>query len=126
MKFVRFEVPIGIHRTYHVHHEWDGFRLNFDVYPVSDWESIIDGSTGTYYTDIEKEPDIRETFEEGKCLKKLSGSMCWRGVWEGRLYFTDQEYWDEELAELSALFSDHIEPWAKDFIREKEGSELEP
>ena len=65
--------------------------LKFEVYPVQDWTQLPTGKEGTSYIDKENEPDEIEEFEEGKCLKKLEGSFCWRGVWEGRLYFTDDE-----------------------------------
>jgi hypothetical protein len=58
-------------------------------------------------------------FNEETCLKKMQGSFCWRGVWEGRLYFTDEEYWGEEIAELSDLYNNHIVPWCKDFIKKR-------
>ena len=108
---------------YHIHYRYDSW-LYFDVYPVMDWTGPNDTS-GTCYTDKEHEPDIREVFEEGKCLMKLKGSYCWRGVWEGRLYFPDQEYWSGDLSELSVLFSEFIEPWAKEFIQKIEGNHHE-
>ena len=94
--------------------------LKFEVYPVQDWKSSITGKEGTDYIDKEDEPLGREEFEEGKCLKKLEGSFCWRGVWEGRLYFTDDEYWGEDIEELSRLYNDKIVPWCKDFIKKRE------
>jgi hypothetical protein len=103
-----------------VHFKFDSW-LYFDVYPIVEWSSINTSNCGVSYIDLDKEPDTRDEFEEGKCLKKLSGSYCWRGVWEGRLYFPDQEYWANELAELSELFSKHIEPHCKKLIADKEG-----
>ena len=94
--------------------------LKFEVYPVEDWEHLPTGEKGTSYIYIENEPDSREEFEEGKCLKKLEGSVCWRGVWEGRLYFTDDEYWGEDIEDLSRLYNDKILPWCKDFIKNRE------
>ena len=41
--------------------------------------------------------------EDHFILKKMQGSYCWRGVWESRLYFDEEEYWGEDLAELSNL-----------------------
>ena len=41
-------------------------------------------------------------------------------MWEGRLYFTDEEYWDEELTELCDLYNNHIEVWCKEFIKNRE------
>jgi len=94
--------------------------LKFKVYPVQDWTHLPTGKQGTSYIDKENEPDEREEFEEGKCLKKLEGSFCWRGVWEGRLYFTDDEYWGEDIEELSRLYNYKIVPWCKDFIKTRE------
>lgn len=88
--------------------------LKFSVYPAYIDEKIV------HYIDKENEPEIREIFEEEKCLKKLEGSFCWRGVWEGRLYFTDEEYWGEEIEELSRIYNDHIVPWCKEYIIDKD------
>lgn len=94
--------------------------LKFEVYPVQDWTHLPTWKQGTSYIDKEDEPDEREEFEEGMCLKKLEGSFCWRGVWEGKLYFTDDEYWGEDIEELSRLYNDKIVPWCKDFIKKRE------
>ena len=107
-----------------VHLKTDEFTLYFEVYPVQDWTHLPPGKKGTSYVDKENEPDTRADFEVGKCLMKLEGSYCWRGVWEGRLYFPDQEYWGEEIEELSRLYNDCIVPWCKDFIQKREGREL--
>ena len=79
--------------------------LKFEVYPVQDWTHLPTGKEGTSYIDKEDEPE---------------GSFCWRGVWEGRLYFTDDEYWGEDIEELSRLYNDKIVPWCKDFIKNRE------
>lgn len=42
-------------------------------------------------------------------------SFCWRGVWEGRVYFKDDEYWGEEMDTISKLWS-AIELFLKDKI----------
>jgi len=105
-----------------VHFKTDSRTLEFEAYPVQDWEHLPTGKKGFSYIDKENEPDDREVFEEGKCLKKFEGSFCWRGVWEGRLYFTDNEYWGEEISEMSELYNKHIAPWCKDFIKEREPS----
>jgi len=94
--------------------------LQFEVYPVQDWVNLQTGEEGTSYIDKENEPDERYEFEKGKCLKKLEGSVCWRGEWEGRLYFTDDEYWGEEIGQLSRLYNEKILPWCKDFIKNRE------
>ena len=94
--------------------------IKFEVYPVLDWENLRTGNKGTSYIDKENDPDEREDFEPGKCLKKLEGLFGWRGVWEGRLYFTDDEYWGEEIEKLSRLYNDKIVPWCKDFIKKRD------
>jgi len=97
--------------------------VQFEVYPIQEWEEIMTGKKGFDYIDKEKEPDAIKEFEEGKCLKKMEGSYCWRGVWEGRLYFTDVEYWGEELLKLSELYN-KIEIWCKKFIKERNPERL--
>jgi hypothetical protein len=107
---------------YMVHFNTKDHWLYFEAYPVQDWEHLPTGKKGFSYIDKENEPDEREVFEDGKCSKKFEGSFCWRGVWEGRLYFTDEEYWGEEISEMSELYNNHIVPWCKDFIKKREPS----
>lgn len=102
-----------------VHINTEKSYLEFEVYPVQEWTNLSTGEKGTSYIDKENEPESREQFEEGKCLKKLEGTFCWRGVWEGRLYFPDEEYWGEDIEELSRLYNDKIVPWCKEFIEKK-------
>jgi hypothetical protein len=101
---------------YMVHISIYDYTLKFEAYPIQDWEHVS-GKKGFSYIDKENEPEERQIFEEGKCLKKFEGSFCWRGVWEGRLYFTDDEYWGEEISEMAELYNNHIVPWCKDYIK---------
>jgi len=41
------------------------------------------------------------------------------GVWEGRIYFTDEEYWGEEMEDMSNLYNHRIIPWCEDKIKSK-------
>ena len=107
---------------YMVHFKTDKHTLEFEVYPVQDWKHLPTGEKGFSYIGKENEPDTIEEFENGKCLIKLKGSFCWRGVWEGRLYFTDEEYWGEDIEELSRLYNDFIVPWCKQFIKKRKTS----
>lgn len=106
------------HEDYIVLINTDEHTLYFGVFPVVDW---IDshGEKGTSFIDKDNEPDHLDEFQEGKCLKKMSGNYCWRGVWEGRLYFDDCEYWGEDIEELSRLYNDIIVPWCKKFIKKR-------
>ena len=55
-----------------------------------------------------------DTTEGATCL--FDFMFCWRGIWEGRVYFKDDEYWCEQLATISELW-DAIEVKMKDRIR---------
>lgn len=48
------------------------------------------------------------------CLFEFS--FCWRGVWEGRIYFKEDEYWSEDLSIISRLW-DSIERKIKPIIK---------
>lgn len=118
-KSISGEVRIRM-MDYMVHFKTDVHTLKFECYPIRDWESLTTEEIGFSYIDKENEHNEREVFEYGKCLKKFEGSFCWRGVWEGRLYFTDKEYWGEEIAEMSELYNNYIVIWCKDFINKRE------
>lgn len=93
------------------------YRLNmqeFEVYPII---KEVDGNI--HYISKENESDTLDVFDKEKALCKMSGTFCWRGVWEGRLYFTDQEYWGEELCELSNIYNEIIVPISKDGIKKR-------
>lgn len=103
---------------YMVHITDTGFGLCFEAYPVNEWISS-DGEKGVSYVDLENEPDEMDFFEYGKCLKKLEGVIRWRGYWETRLYFPDEEYWGEEIETLSRLFNDKVVTWCKEYIKKE-------
>ena len=56
------------------------------------------------------------TKEGARCLFEFS--FCWRGIWEGRIYFKDDEYWGEELEELKNLW-DKIQAVFKERIKKE-------
>lgn len=43
-------------------------------------------------------------------------SFCWRGVWEGRVYFKDEEYWCEEMETIPMIWK-QIEETVKEKIK---------
>jgi hypothetical protein len=107
-----------------VHFKTSEHTLYFAVYPVSDWTSALNGETGTSYTK-KGSCDLVDEFNENECQKDFEGSFCWRGVWEGRLYFTDYEYWGEDIQEMSDLYNNQIVPWCKAFIENRDGEKHE-
>lgn len=72
-----------------------------NVYPIDKWDDKKD-----WYYQSEKDNSPLQTTAGARCL--FSFSFCWRGVWEGRIYFEDDEYWCEEL-EMIKLLWDEIE-----------------
>lgn len=69
--------------------------IKFTVYPciVSDDFSI------SYRDKNDSQIDIDEFIPE-KILSYFSGSVCWRGVWETRIYFHEEEYWGEDFTTM--------------------------
>ena len=84
-------------------------------YYISYWENL-NGQTGWHYL---SKSDSSVTYDEVNDNVRImfSFSFVWRGVWEGRIYFSDDEYWSEELKTISILW-DKIEAILKDKIRE--------
>lgn len=101
-----------------VHFNTDQRTIEFTVYPVVD----CSGPKGerVAYVDMSESFELLDDFDEKKATSRYIGSICWRGVWEGRIYFTDTEYWGEELKEMSDLYENHIVPWCKAFIKNRE------
>lgn len=115
---VRFEIDSGVNRTYHVHFiktKYDHL-IEFEVYPVSDWWGPND-TTGTSYLS-QTSSDTVDEFIHGGVAMSFYGSMCWRGVWESRIYFPDgEEYWGEELKGIADLWEKCVEPWCKEYLK---------
>ena len=101
-----------------VHFNTDERTIYFGVFPVLDWTGA-EGS-GTSYIVKDTGCETLAEFDEEKAEKRFEGSFCWRGVWEGRLYFKPDEYWGEELKEMSDLYENNIVPWCKAFIKKRE------
>ena len=83
----------------------DGSLHSFDgsVYPVSKWSRFGSDETGYYFTD--KNSSCGESTDDIRSAEvKMAFTFCTRGVWEGRIYMVDDEYWDHELSDLSDLY----------------------
>jgi hypothetical protein len=57
-----------------------------------------------------------ETDKGARCLFEFS--FCWRGIWEGRIYFKDDEYWSDELQTITKLWN-KIEDIFKERIKKE-------
>jgi len=102
---------------YNVHMDTSDHTLHFAVYSVQDWSRGEE--KGSAYLD-KGNGGILEKFDKDKAECLFEGSYCWRGVWEGRIYFKQEEYWDNNLMEMAKLYENQIKPWCEKFIRSRE------
>ena len=107
MEKIFFDLREG--ESYVVHLNKDGHWKDGDVYEINryigtdDW-GYIARQDGSHLDDT----------EGARCL--FGFLFCWRGVWEGRIYFKDDEYWSEELNTIKELWQE-IEKNLKTRIR---------
>jgi len=48
----------------------------------------------------------------------FQGTFRWKGVWEGRIYFQEEEeFWGSDLKEMTDLYENHIVPYCKEQIK---------
>lgn len=93
--------------------------IYFCVYSVV--ECTDENGTSVMYVDENNGFEPLSEFGE-RATKRFSGSYCWRGVWEGRIYFRDDdEYWGEELKEMADLYENNIVPWCQNYINKRDG-----
>lgn len=97
----------------------DGTWVNFETFPVTDAHKL--GEPDNLFPQFQKDNDWIDSIEEAD--KDFEGSYCWRGVWEGRLYFLQEEYWGEDLAEMNEVYNEHIVPWCEAYIQKRDKKE---
>lgn len=86
------------------------------VYPIS---KAYDREGNWVYDYRHKDADdYLNVFDEKKARCLFGFTFTWRGVWEGRLYFKDDEYWSEELGVMNAIWAD-LEARFKEIERER-------
>lgn len=83
------------------------------VYFAVRW-SDFKGNTGYSYINSFDESMQGECNEDCRCAFEFN--FCWRGAWEGRIYFKDDEYWSGELKVMSDIW-EQIENILKDKIK---------
>lgn len=88
--------------------------IEFEAYPIYHWTHLPTNTTGFSYIDINNESNQID-YEKGQCLKKFEGSFIIHDM-ESRLYFTDDEYWGEDLKEMNDLYQNVIIPFVKKYI----------
>lgn len=93
-------------------HNW----ITGTVYPIIYYKEISTGKEGWCFREQNSE---HETDDIENAQVMFEFSFCWRGVWEGRIYFKQEEYWSEELLEMSNLWN-KIESVLKERIKQKD------
>lgn len=105
----RFELKNG--QEFAVHFWFDSLLLYFQVYPVDTDEK------GQIWYNSNSDRSL-QVFDDQSSQMDFCGSVRWRGVWDNRLYFPDEEYWGTQLAEMSELYNEHILPQGKKLVCE--------
>jgi hypothetical protein len=91
----------------------DEMKFSFEVYPI---DVVLDESLFFYW---DKQTSATNTHIEfgDDCLKQFEGTVGWRGVWESRLYFTDDEYWGDNLEDMYLVWK-QLYPILRDKIEQ--------
>jgi len=100
--------------------EW----ITFDVYKIIEKRELTKKKKyliqSIKYCNINDPQTLVDKFEEGKCFKLLKGSICWRGHWDGRLWFPDgNEYFENEFNDLAKMYKNQITTWCRNRIKER-------
>lgn len=80
---------------------------------VYELDTLEDGRIFYRYKDSS---ECTEKKREARCF--LEFQYMWRGIWEGRVYFKDDEYWSGELKDISNMW-DELKPKLKQKIKEE-------
>jgi len=114
MKIIEYEID---YEHFNVHYEYEKLAVEFKVYPIQHWEAVDGSEEGIDYLNCKHEGSV-EDYRDENVLIKLKGFCSWRGTWDNRLYFTDDEYYSEELEILSKLYK-KIEAHCKEYLKAK-------
>lgn len=99
-----------------VHFQDDGspdYRMRWSgkVYPV-----YPNGRGEWMYQQLHIPGNMVPTTDGARCAFEFT--YCWRGVWEGRVYFKQEEYWCEDLSVMSDLWNE-LEKMLKQRIKDE-------
>lgn len=97
MEKIFFDLREG--ESFVVHLNKDEKWKDGDVYPINKYIG-----TENWGYQAQKDGGHLDTTEGARCL--FGFLFCWRGVWEGRIYFKDDEYWSEELGTIKELWEE--------------------
>lgn len=109
------------HNTHSVEYSEDGFWYKGSAYPVSVYD--FDEREKVFYISKKDGGDILSPGATEDIRVLFEFSFCYRGVWEGRIYFKDDEYWSEELMDMAKLW-DEIQIVLKEKIKVQNPEQL--
>lgn len=75
------------------------------VYPIYYSKNLKTGEDSILYQSFTSSNNISEHINSDSRIL-FTFSFRWIGVWEGRIYFKDDEYWSEELMEMAELWEE--------------------
>lgn len=90
--------------------------INGRVYPIQRYEYVKTGKKDWGYVLLQDGTSTDSHEPNDDCRVMFDFSFCWRGVWEGRIYFKDDEYWSEELNTINEAWK-KILPVLKSIIK---------
>lgn len=91
-------------------------------YSTINWEDVKGKKGWNYCSSSEGGIGHEKLNDDCRCLFEFS--LMWRGVWDERIYFKDDEYWAEELEKMYR-FWEEIKLLLREQVRVIIGEELE-
>jgi hypothetical protein len=88
-----FVVKIKRNGFFNTNKSWEGSVYETENVTNNGGELLFVSANDSNYT-----KDIKNA----RCW--FNWSFCYRGVWEGRVYFKDEEYWSEELSVIPLIW----------------------
>lgn len=111
------EIPNTIYLSeYDVKTYYDGTWIHFYVYPVSHGINLETDKKVKMYGSKENPSELITEFNKDTCYCEFRGLFCWRGIWEGRIYFDNDEYFGEDLSKMAEIYEQHIVVFCKNYI----------
>jgi len=79
-------------------------RITGKCYSTISWTRGENETGWNYCSGSEGGIGHEELNDDCRCLFEFS--VCWRGCWDDRIYFKDDEYWCEELEEMTNFWKE--------------------
>jgi hypothetical protein len=87
-----------------IHYEETINGFEGKCYSTINWENSNNEKGWNYCSGSEGGIGHEELNDDCRCL--FGFSIVWRGCWDERIYFKDDEYWSEELQEMTNFWKE--------------------